>query len=266
LTGNLDEVLDQLGDYLEREIETSHKVKSALAYPIVVMALAIVVSTVLVVYVLPKFRTFFKSLNAKLPLPTRMLLAVAKWIGDYGLYTAGALAAFILASLVAMRTQRGREVRDRLILKIPVIGNLIHTAIIERFCRLLASMTIAGVALPEAIAVTTAATNNSVFRKGLTEARAGMMRGEGLAGPLAQTGLFPGAAKQMFAVGESTGNLDAQLKAAANYLDRELDYKIKRFTTFIEPAVIIAVGLIVGFVAVALISAMYGIFNQVKVT
>ncbi len=164
-----------------------------------------------------------------------------------------------------MNTARGKEIRDQLVLKIPIIGGLIHTAIIERFCRLLSSMTIAGVSLPEAIAVTTAATNNTVFRKGLTEARAGMMRGEGLAAPLAATGLFPGAARQMFAVGESTGNLDDQLQAAANYLDRELDFKIKRFTTFIEPAVIIGVGIIVGFVAIALVSAMYGIFHQVKV-
>ena len=138
-----------------------------------------------------------------------------------------------------MRTERARNSGIDSSSRSPIIGGLIHTAIIERFCRLLASMTIAGVALPEAIAVTTAATNNAVFRNRLTEARAAMMRGEGLAGPLAATGLFPGAARQMFAVGESTGNLDDQLQAAANYLDRELDYKIKRFTTFIEPAVII---------------------------
>ena len=89
LTGNLDEVLDQLADYLDREIETEHKVKSALAYPAVVMLPAVVVSTVLVVYVLPKFRTFFSSLHAKLPLPTRMLLGLAKWIGHWGLYAGG---------------------------------------------------------------------------------------------------------------------------------------------------------------------------------
>ncbi len=266
LTGNLDEVLDQLGDYVEREIDTSQKVKSALAYPCVVLILAVIVSTVLVVYVLPKFRTFFKSLNAKLPLPTRMLLAVANWIGSWGLYLGAAIVIAIVGFLIAIRTQQGKELRDRLVLKIPIVGNLIHTAIIERFCRLLASMTIAGVALPEAIAVTTAATNNTVFRKGLTEARAAMMRGDGLARPLSNTGLFPGAARQMFAVGESTGNLDDQLLAAANYLDRELDYRLKRFTTLIEPAVIVAVGLIVGFVAIALVSAMYGVFHQVKVT
>lgn len=266
LTGNLDGVLDQLADYLEREIETSHKVKSALAYPMVVIVLAIVVSTVLVVYVLPKFRTFFKSLNAKLPLPTRMLLALAKWMGNWGLMTLGIIVGLLIAGFLLSQTPKGKEIRDQLLLKIPVIGDLIHTAIIERFCRLLSSMTIAGVALPEAIAVTTAATNNFVFRRGLAEARAAMMRGEGLAGPLAQTGLFPGAARQMFAVGENTGNLDDQLLAAANYLDRELEFKLKRFTTIIEPATIVAVGLIVGFVAIALVSAMYGIFRQVKVS
>jgi type IV pilus assembly protein PilC len=265
LTGNLDEVLDQLSKYLDREIETEQKVKSALAYPSIVMVLALVVSTVLVIYVLPKFRTFFTSLNAKLPLPTRMLLAIARWLSAWGLITGGIFVALGIGMFAASRTERGAEIKDQIVLRIPLIGNLIHTAIVERFCRLLASMTVAGVALPEAIAVTTAATNNLVFRKALTEARAAMMRGDGLATPLADTGLFPGAARQMFAVGENTGNLDDQLLAAANYLDRELDYRIKRFTTLIEPAVILGVGLIVGFVAIALVSAMYGIFRQVNV-
>ena len=266
LTGNLDQVLDQLADYLDREIETKHKVNSAMAYPMVVMCLAVVVSVILVIYVLPKFKTFFASLHAKLPLPTRMLIAFAAWIGTWGPYLAVTLAILVVGSLVAMRTRKGKEIRDTIILKIPIIGNLIKTAILERFCRLLASMTVAGVALPEALAVTTGATNNMVFRNGLSVARAAMMRGEGLAGPLAATGLFPGAARQMFRVGEDTGTLDDQLQSAANYLDRELDYKLKRFTTAIEPAVIIAVGVIVGFVAIALVSAMYGIFHQVKVT
>src|ERR1019366_6195579 len=100
----------------------------------------------------------------------------------------------------------------------------------------------------------------------LTVARAALMRGEGLAGPLAQTGMFPGAARRMIAVGESTGNLDDQLKAAANYLDRELEYKVNRFTMLMEPAVIIGVGVIVGFVAIALVSAMYGVYRQVNIS
>lgn len=264
LTGDLDDVLDQLADYLDREIDTKHKVNSALAYPVIVLGLALAVSVVLVVYVLPKFKTFFASLHAKLPLPTRMLLAVTRFLSHWGLDLGGVLVLLIVFALLGRKTQRGRALWDRAILKIPIVGKLIKTAILERFCRLLASMTVAGVPLPEALAVTTGATNNRVFRQGLTEARAAMMRGEGLAGPLAASGLFPGAARQMFRVGEDTGTIDEQLRAAADYLDRELDFRIKQFTTAIEPAVIIGVGAIVGFVAIALVSAMYGIFNQVK--
>jgi type IV pilus assembly protein PilC len=113
--------------------------------------------------------------------------------------------------------------------------------------------------------VTSAATNNTVFRQGLTHAREAMMRGEGLAAPLSDTGLFPAAARHMFSVGERTGTMDEQLETAASYFDRELEYKLKNFTALFEPAVIIVVGVIVGFVAIALISAMYGIFRQVQV-
>jgi type IV pilus assembly protein PilC len=123
----------------------------------------------------------------------------------------------------------------------------------------------AGVPLPDALRVTSDATSNRVYLRGLAVAREAMLRGEGLATPLADTGLFPGAAKQMFRVGEDTGTLDDQLHTAAEYFERELDYKIKRFTNLFEPAVLMFVGLIVGFVAIALVSAMYGIFNQVSV-
>ncbi len=123
----------------------------------------------------------------------------------------------------------------------------------------------AGVPLPDAMAVTADATNNDVYRRGLNGVRDEMLKGRGLAGPIAQTGLFPGAARQMFRVGEDTGTLDQQLETAATYYDRELDYRIKRFTSVIEPAVILIMGVIVGFVALALVSAMYGIYHQVKV-
>lgn len=266
LTGNLDTVLDQLAEYLEREAETARKIKAALSYPIIVVCLAIVVSTVLIVYVLPKFKSFFATLGAKLPLPTRILLSFGNLIGKYGLYALGLVIILGIAGSLLARTRRGKEVKDRLVLKIPIIGEMIHLAIVERFLRLLSSMVSAGVSLPEAMTVTTAATKNLLFRNRLTQARAAMMRGEGLAGPLVATNMFPGAARRMIAVGETTGSLDDQLKSAAHYLDRELEYKINRFTMLMEPAVIVAVGLIVGFVAIALISAMYGIYRQVNIS
>ncbi|HLX77843.1 MAG TPA: type II secretion system F family protein, partial [Acidimicrobiales bacterium] len=120
-----------------------------------------------------------------------------------------------------------------------------------------------GVALPEALAVTGEATNNVVYKNGITVARDEMLRGEGFADPLKRTNLFPSAVVQMFRVGEDTGSLDDQLQTAATYYERELNYRIKRFTSLFEPAVIAGVGLVVGFVAIALVSAMYGIFRQV---
>jgi len=265
LTGNLDTVLDQLAEYIERDLEARRKIVSALVYPAIVVVMAILAVIVITGFVLPRFKVFFTSLHAKLPLPTRMLLAVANIFVNQWYVFAFLLAAVVTAGVLSVTTVRGRAIRDHLLLRLPVLGDLVQTAILERFCRILCSMVGAGVPLPEALQVTSAATNNSVYRQGLSGARDAMMRGEGLATPLADTGLFPSAARHMFSVGERTGTMDQQLETAASYFDRELEYKLKNFTALFEPAVIVVVGLIVGFVAIALISAMYGIFRQVQV-
>jgi type IV pilus assembly protein PilC len=263
LTGNLDVVLDQLSDYIERDIEARRKVVSALSYPTIVMGFAIIAIAVIVGVALPHFKTFFASLTAKLPLVTRMLLAVANFFTNDWFIVVGVVG--VLALLVALGhfTERGRQLKDQLLLKLPVAGDLIATAIIERFCRILYSMVAAGVPLPDALAVTTNTTSNYVYKRGLDGVRNAMIRGEGLAGPLTSSGLFPATARHMFIVGERTGTMDNQLETAAKYYDRELDYKLKRFTSLFEPAVIVFVGVIVGFVAIALIAAMYGIYRQV---
>jgi type IV pilus assembly protein PilC len=173
---------------------------------------------------------------------------------------------FIVVGFIAMRRSDGGKARlDKWILKIPVIGDLTETAIIERTCRVLASMLRAGVDLPRSMTVTAESANNAVYRKALEGVREAMMQGQGLAEPIALTNLFPAAARQMFRVGEETGTLDQQLEVAAAYYNRELETKLERATALFEPAIIIFMGVVVGFVAVALISAMYGIYNQVKV-
>jgi type IV pilus assembly protein PilC len=266
LTGNLDTVLDQLADYIDRDIEARRKISSALMYPAIVFSFAIVAVVVITAFVLPRFKTFFKSLNAKLPLPTRMLLAIANFFTNDWYFIVAVLILIVVAVLLGTTTERGREIKDKVFLTVPVLGDLIRTAVLERFCRILHSMVAAGVPLPEALLVTSDTTTNHVYSSGLNQAREAMMRGEGLAGPLAATGLFPPAARHMFLVGENTGTMDDQLESAAIYFDRELDYKLKQFTALFEPAVILFVGLVVGFVAIALISAMYGIYRQVHIT
>jgi type IV pilus assembly protein PilC len=264
LTGRLDETLDSLAAYLNREIETRAKVVNALSYPAVVMMMAVVTVIILAGYVLPKFKPLFTELNADLPLPTRMLLGVASLFSTY-IYVPGLVITTVIGAVVWMlKSEKGRRVKDRLVLRIPVIKGIIEYAILERFCRILGAMVRAGVPLPDGMKTTTEATANTMYRERLDVARDEMMRGAGFSAPLAATELFPGAAKQMFKVGEETGTLDEQLAAASEYFDTELEVRIKRFTTMFEPIMIIGVGLMVGFVAVALVSAMYGVLGGVK--
>lgn len=262
LTGELDAVLRQLSDYIERDLEARQKVTSALVYPAVVLVMSIVVVAVLTVWVLPRFEKFFKSLHAKLPLATRILLDVAHFVHVWVWLIVGLLIAIPVLIALGLRTERGKIIKDKVLLRLPVFGDVVQHVILERFCRMLSSMVQSGVPLDNALRVTTEGVSNHVYEEGLDTAREEMLRGEGLAAPLARTGLFPASARQMFLVGERSGTMDEQLETAADYFGRELDYKIKRLTSLFEPAVLLFMGLIVGFVAIALVSAMYGIFRS----
>lgn len=265
LSGNLSRALDEVADYIDRDLEARKKVQSALFYPGVVAIMSVATVMILCTFVLPRFAKFFEELSAELPLPTRMLLGLSDIFTTFWpLMLAGMIGTAATVGF-GLRTARGKAIRDRLLLRIPVLGDLVRTAIVERFCRTLSSLVRSGVPLPEALAVTAQGSNNVVYRKGLAEVRAAMIQGEGLAGPIASADLFPGACRQMIRVGEETGTLDMQLETAAQYYGRDLDFKITRFTNLFEPAVILFMGVVVGFVAVALISAMYGIFGQVQV-
>jgi type IV pilus assembly protein PilC len=153
---------------------------------------------------------------------------------------------------------------QRASLKIPIIGGIVEYAILERFCSVMGTMLQAGVAVPSAMETTIEAVSNVVYREQLEIARQQMLEGSGFSQPLIETELFPGAARQMFKVGEETGTLDQQLEVAAEYFNRELEYRIRAFTTMFEPIMIIFVGVVVGFVAVSLVQAMYGVLGGVQ--
>jgi type IV pilus assembly protein PilC len=265
LTGNLDVVLNQLADYIDRDTKARAKISAALIYPIVVACMSVVTVGVLAIFVLPRFVVFFKSFHAKLPLPTRMMMSFSSFISTWWYVIITVIVAIVVTIIAMRRSPGGKSKLDALILKMPVVGDLTQTAILERVCRILSSLLKAGVDLPRSMAVTADSSNNSIYRSALESIRIDMMEGQGLAAPIARTGLFPGAAQQMFRVGEETGTLDQQLEVAAEYYARELETKVDRATALFEPAIIIFMGVIVGFVAVALISAMYGIYSQVKV-
>jgi type IV pilus assembly protein PilC len=264
LTGQLDTALESLAEYLEREIDTRSKVVSALSYPMVVMVMAFGTVLLLAGYVLPQFVPLFEELGADLPLPTRMMLFFSRFFTDLWFITAGFFGLILAILIFLAKNESGKLIRQRLVLKLPIISGIVDYAILERFCRILGAMVRAGVPLPEGLKTTTDATSNIVYRERLVIAREQMLEGRGFSGPLIETELFPGAAKQMFKVGEETGTLDTQLETAAIYFDRELESRIKKFTTMFEPIMIIFVGVIVGFVALALVSAMYGVLGGLK--
>jgi type IV pilus assembly protein PilC len=265
LTGELDVVLTRLAIYIERDLEARRKIKAATIYPAVILVMSLVTVTVLAAFVLPKFKVFFDSLDATLPLPTRMLLAATDFLTEWWWALGIGIAGLVLAIILSLQTNRGRYARDLLVLKIPVMGTTIQYALVERFCRVLASMVTAGVGLPEALRVATEAVRNKVYIRSLSGVAEAMLEGQGIATPLARTALFPRTAVQMLRVGEESGTLDAQLEVTAQFYETELVYKIKKLTSLFEPLVIVVMGLIVGFVAIALVSAMYGVFRQVKV-
>jgi type IV pilus assembly protein PilC len=265
LTGQLDVVLAQLARYLERDLEARRRITSALIYPTMIAVMSVVTVVILAGFVLPRFKTFFADLDAELPLPTRMMMAVTDFVTNWWWALLATAVGFALTIFVTLRTEPGRHAVQRALLRVPVLGSTIQFTLVERFCRIFASMVGAGVPLPSALYVSTSALNNLVFVRALTRVSERVLQGEGLAAPLSATGLFPGTAARMIRVGEETGTLDTQLEVTAKYYEGELDYKLKKLTALFEPVMIIVMGGIVGFVAVALVSAMYGIFNQVHV-
>ena len=264
LTGQLDTSLDQLSGYVERDLDARSKIKSALTYPAVIGVMSVVTVLILTIFVLPKFTVFFKNLGAKLPLPTRLLLGFSDITQKFWFVWLALTIAMIAAFIWTKKSDRGRMIRDTIFLRVPLVNDVVLFAVTERVCRIVAAMIRAGVPLPETLTAAIAGTNNKVFEAGLVVVQERMLEGEGLAQPIADMNLFPRAAVQMMRVGEDTGTLDTQLANAADYYGRELEYKLKKLTSLFEPAVIIMMGAVVGFVAIALISAMYGVMGSSK--
>ncbi len=263
-TGDLDGVLSQLSAYLDHDITSRRQVKSALTYPTMVLVVAFAAMIVMSVFVLPKFTGLYRSLGASLPLPTRILIGFTDFVSGSWPMILGAIALVVVAVFAVVGGDRGKGRRDVVTMKLPVIGNLFELISLERFCRVLASLSSAGVPLPTAIGLSADSTNNSLFQTKMLLVREALLRGGGLYEPMVETGLFPIAARQMIQVGERTGRLGSQLGKAASYYDREVTFNMKKATDLIGPVVIMFVGLVVGFVAVAQVAAMYSIFGQVK--
>lgn len=260
-SGDLATAFETLSIYLERDLASARAVKSALYYPVILFLLSISTVMILSIVVLPRFVELFASLNTELPLPTKILLSFSNIISLHWKTLLTTFAIGIIAFMFFINQEKGRSIFDHAILRIPIFGNIIKIVTLERFTRVLGSLAHSGVPLPEALELSAIATGNKKFERAVLQSREGVLQGRGLVGPMEETEVFPTETIQILRVGEQSGRLVYQLENAATYYAKEVDYKLKNMTTLLEPAILIIVGGGVGFVAVALVSAMYGIYS-----
>jgi type IV pilus assembly protein PilC len=264
VSGRLDETLRQLATYMSREESSARKVRNAMIYPFIVLALAAMVIVVLIGFVLPAFVRLFQDFGAQLPLPTRILLTIGEICRDHLPLVLLGLGVLFASPVLLIQTERGKEFYDGFVLRLPLLGRCVRYAIVERYLRTMATLARSGVPIAQMLQTSAQSVGNRTYAKALKEVRPQMLSGEGLAAPLARTRLFPRLMIQMIKVGEETGHLDSNLEEAADHFGEEVDYRLKRLVTMLEPAMVLVVGLVVGFIAVSVIAPMYALVSAVK--
>ncbi|MGB8706823.1 MAG: type II secretion system F family protein [Dehalococcoidia bacterium] len=262
-TGSLETVLRSLATYTERQSASMSKLKQAMMYPTIVFCLAIGVGAVMILFLLPPLIDMFSTLGGTLPLPTRILLGMMGFLQHYGVFLFVGIIAFGIVGFLYGRTPNGAYMRDRVMLKIPAIGRLLQVTELARACRSLALLFRAGLPLPEVMNLTIQAASNRVIATALKQVEYGMLRGQGLAKPMGQSGIFLPMMVEMAKVGEETGNLDEALAMVADNYEIEADRRIQTLLSLIEPVMTIAMGLGVGFLALSVFMPIYGSLSLV---
>jgi len=263
VSGSLAEVLERLAVHFEREHEVREKVRSALAYPVIVIVVAFLAVMVLTTFVVPTFARILADLNIPLPLPTRMLMAFGLFMRENWYFVFATLVIGIAAlRYLVDRTAQGREIRDRLLLRLPVVGALLQKVIIARFARTLAAMVRSGVPILTALEVVKRAAGNIVISRAIEETIESVSEGGPIAGLLEKSGVFPLMVTRMVAVGEQTGTLDELLEKVAGFYDRDVTATVERLVPTIEPAMIIGLAVIVGGIMLSVLLPLFSIYGQ----
>jgi type IV pilus assembly protein PilC len=258
--GILDTILNRLAVYIEKAVKLRSQVRSAMFYPIGILVVAIGVITVMLVKVIPTFENMYKDMGggAKLPAPTRFVINLSNgFINKWYLYVGG-LVLFMVLVVLMRRNERGREMWDRMMLHLPVIGPTLRKIVVARFTRTLGTLLSSGVPILDALDICARTAGNKVVQAGILKARDKISEGHDMAGPLAESRVFPSMVVQMIGVGEQTGAMDQMLQKIADFYEEEVDAAVGAMTSLIEPIMMAFLGVVVG----GLIVAMYlPIFN-----
>ncbi|HET6381086.1 MAG TPA: type II secretion system F family protein [candidate division Zixibacteria bacterium] len=262
--GVLDVVLQRLSTYIEKAASLKRKVKSAMVYPLTIVTVAILVIIFMMTFVIPTFAQMFKSLGAELPLPTRIVLWLSDFTRRYVLLIIAALGGFVYAVKRYYATDRGSQVIDAIMLKVPIFGPLVRKVAVARFTRTLGTLISSGVPILEALRITARTAGNRVVEKAVMQARAAVTTGRTLAEPLRATPVFPPMVVHMISVGENTGALDQMLGKIADFYDDEVDAAVSALTSLLEPLMIVFLGVVVGGLVVAMYLPIFRMVTLIK--
>ena len=251
--GVLETLLHKIAEYKEKTESIKAKIKKALTYPAAVIVVAVVVTSILLIFVVPQFEELFKGFGADLPAFTRMVVDLSKFVQEWWYVVLGVVIVLVYVLVqLKKRSEKFNQLLDQLALRVPVVGEIIHKAAIARFARTLATMSTAGVPLVEALESVSGATGNFVYSNAVLQMREDVSSGSQLQQSMRQTALFPNMVVQMVAIGEEAGSLDSMLGKVADFYEEEVDNAVDSLSSLIEPMIMAILGVVVGGLVVAM--------------
>jgi type IV pilus assembly protein PilC len=262
--GILDQILDRLATFLEREQEITGKIKGAMVYPCIVLLFAIGMVFAMMVFVLPTFKDIFADFGGKLPAITSMMFTLSTFMRNFWYLVVAMPFGIVAATKYYYSLDSGRWNLDRLKLKIPVIGELVQKMAISRFSRTLGTLVNSGVPMLRALEIVAETAGNVVIAKAVTDARNCVREGQKISQPLEASGMFPPMVTQMIDIGEETGRMSDMLIKVATFYDQEVEVAVKALTSLIEPFLIIFLGGIVGFIVASIMVPMFSLVNEIN--
>jgi type IV pilus assembly protein PilC len=262
--GILDTILKRLAVYIEKNVKLKGDVKSAMIYPVAVIVIAAVVVGAILWKVIPTFANLFAGLGAELPLATRIVISLSNGVVAWGWLIVLAICAFGWALKRYYATDNGRRTLDALLLKTPVLGNILRKVAVARFCRTLSTLLSSGVPILDGLDITARTSGNAIVEDAILKTRTGIERGESVSAPLRETNVFPSMVVQMINVGETTGALDAMLSKIADFYEEEVDAAVAGMLTLLEPVMIAFLGVVVGGIVIAMYLPIFDLISKLS--
>ena len=262
--GILDTILVRLAQFLEKNDAIVRKVKGAMIYPAVIISVAVIAISVLLIFVIPTFQNMFASVNLDLPLPTRVVIGMSNVLKHYWWAIIAVMVGSVFMINRYYKTAPGRLQIDALLLRLPVLGDVIRKAAVSRFTRTLSTLISSGVSILDGLEITARTAGNMVIHNAVMESRASIAGGETIAAPLQKSAVFPPMVISMIAVGEQTGGLDEMLSKIADFYDEEVDAAVSALLSLMEPIMIVVLGVIVGGMVVAMYLPIFDMVNAVQ--